>query len=721
VNDIIEVNNEFYILAGSSLADDRVYVLKHGDTFGVFDHYGDIRPVGLGEQGLFHDGTRFLSRFDLKIQDKRPLFLSARGKSGEEILGIDLSNPDFHSHDEVIISRGTIHVARSRFLWEGTLHETLAVSNFGMNPVEFRISLTFDADFADIFEVRGSKRPSRGQRAGPAIEESDLVFSYKGLDSVVRKTRIAFKPSPSAFRGNGAQFVFHMEPRATETIVLSVKCETGSSAANRTRYEMALQSISQELLQRRTETSEIRSSSMLFNDSLERGLSDIFMMLTRTPYGLYPYAGVPWFSTPFGRDGIITALQLLWVNPAIARGVLSFLAATQAVKSDDIAESDPGKILHEMRGGEMAALGEIPFRQYYGSVDATPLFVILAGAYYERTNDREFIENLWPHVEAAVAWIDRYGDFDGDGFVEYRQRSEKGLLHQGWKDSFDGISHSDGQIAAAPVALCEVQGYVYAAKQQASRLCVAFGNKTRASELERQAAELKERFDRTFWCEDQSTFALALDGDKNRCTVRASNAGHCLYVGIAKPERAARLVRTLMSDTSFSGWGVRTLDALEMRYNPMSYHNGSIWPHDNAILAQGFARYGFRHEAQRLFSAVFDLSQYVNMNRLPELVCGFPRIDRQGPILYPVACSPQAWAAGSLFMMLQACLGIRFDAPAGTLTFDHPTLPAFIEGLSIRDLRVGGAVVDLQLHRYGENLAVNVSRRTGQLEVVVLN
>jgi len=718
MNEVIEVGNEFYILAGSSLSDDRSFVLKSGDMFGLFDHYGDVRPYGLGEQGVFYEGTRFLSNLDLKIENRRPLFLSSIAKSGNDLLAVDLSNPDLHDNTEILIPRGTIHVGRYKFLWEGTCHERLDVTNFGMVPVEFQLKLKFDADFADIFEVRGTRRARKGVRSGPIIIEDGIVFSYVGLDEVERTTRVSFKPTGILLPDGTAEFNLRLDPRAAEKIQIAIDCEIGISPVRRPGYDVALESVAHEAAQLRSEAAEIESSKGEFNDSLERGSSDIFMMLTRTPQGLYPYAGVPWFSVPFGRDGIITALQMLWVNPSIARGVLAFLAETQATDSDDSADSTPGKIVHEMRRGEMAALGEIPFRQYYGSVDSTPLFVMLAGAYYTRTADRPFIEKIWPNIEAALKWIDQYGDSDKDGFVEYARHSDKGLVQQGWKDSHDSVFHSDGRLADAPIALCEVQGYAYAARRAAAMLCIALGDWSRGAELEAQAQALKIQFDRTFWCEEKATYALALDGGKNPCQVRSSNPGHCLYTGIASPERVARIVRTLTSETSFSGWGIRTLDSSELRYNPMSYHNGSVWPHDNALIAAGFANFGFKQEALRVFSAIFDLSQAVRLNRLPELICGFPRLERQGPTLYPVACSPQAWAAGSIHMMLEACLGLRIDAPSRSIRFEYPALPPFIKELRIRNLRVGAALVDLSLHRYPDNVGVNVDRRTGPVEIV---
>jgi glycogen debranching enzyme len=367
---------------------------------------------------------------------------------------------------------------------------------------------------------------------------------------------------------------------------------------------------------------------------------------------------VPWFSTVFGRDGIITALQTLWLNPEIAKGVLEYLASSQADRTDAMADSEPGKILHEMRRSEMAATGEVPFARYYGSVDATPLFIILAGAYFDRTADRDFVERLWPNIGRALSWIDDYGDVDGDGFVEYARHSGKGLVQQGWKDSSDSVFHSDGKIAEPPVALCEVQGYVYAAKLAAAKLSRVLGNVDRSCALEVQAETLRTRFEEAFWCEDLGTYALALDGRKRPCRVRASNAGHCLYSGIASPERGRRVAETLLGNEFFTGWGIRTLGKSEVRYNPLSYHNGSIWPHDNSIIASGLARYGSKKLAGQVLLALLDLSSEVDLHRLPELFCGLKRRPAEGPTLYPVACSPQAWSAAAPFLILEGCLGI---------------------------------------------------------------
>ncbi len=374
-----------------------------------------------------------------------------------------------------------------------------------------------------------------------------------------------------------------------------------------------------------------------------------------------------------------------------------------------------------MRADEMAITGEIPFRRYYGSIDATPLFLMLAGAYYKRTGDRVFIESIWSNVERALEWIDRYGDSDGDGFVEYSRKSKHGLIHQGWKDSVDAIFHSDGTSAEAPIVLCEVQGYVYAAKCAVSELAKMLGDAARSRELSKQAETLSRRFEKAFWCEDISSYALALDGQKQPCRVRASNAGHCLFASIATDEHARRVAITLMEETSFSGWGIRTVGSSEARYNPMSYHNGSIWPHDNALIASGFSRYGMKSSAAMVLAGLLDASIFLDLHRLPELFCGFPRRPGESPTLYPVACAPQAWASGAVFLLLEACLGLSISAPERKLVFSKPLLPPFLPQVTIRDLKVADARVDLLLTRHDEgDVGVNVLRRDGEVEIVLL-
>jgi glycogen debranching enzyme len=453
---------------------------------------------------------------------------------------------------------------------------------------------------------------------------------------------------------------------------------------------------------------------------LDRSIADLSMLTSILPTGPFPYAGVPWYSTTFGRDGIITALECLWVDPSLACGVLKFLAATQATTVDPQNDAEPGKILHEARHSEMALTHEIPFGRYYGSVDSTPLFVILAAAYWRRTGDTMLVHDIWPNIEAALEWIDRWGDADGDGFVEYARRSDEGLVQQGWKDSHDSVFHADGRMADAPIALCEVQGYVYDAKLAAATLARVVGNPALALALETQARQLRERFQAAFWCEEIGTYAIALDGAKRQCKVASSNAGQTLWSGIASPEHANRIVDGLMADDFFSGWGIRTIRAGSARYNPMSYHNGSVWPHDNALIAIGMARYGRNEAAMQLLTSMFDASLHFSGHRLPELFCGFARRSGAGPTLYPVACSPQAWAAAAIFGMLQACLGLDIDAARCEISLRTPRLPSFIDWIRITRLGAPAPDADLLLQRYERNVGIEVVRKHSQVGVTVV-
>jgi glycogen debranching enzyme len=718
MEEVIKIHDQFYILATASPTDDRTRVLKHGETFAVFDRFGDVRPLGLGQLGLYHEGTRHVSLFELRFVAQRPLLLSSTVKDTNDVLTVDLTNPDVAEGDKVLLPKGDLHVLRSKFLWQAACYERILVSNYGLHDLAASLVLHFDADFADIFEVRGMSRPRRGQRLEARTEDGAIVMEYVGLDSVKRRTRVCCEPPPQTRSASSVRYDLRLRPHETQALGIVISCEQDAAASTIYGFDRALEASEADARRYRC---DIYTSNQQFNDWVNRSFADVSMMLTDTSSGAYPYAGVPWFSTAFGRDGIITALELLWLEPRIARGVLSFLAATQATTRDAARDAEPGKILHETRKGEMAALGEIPFGQYYGSIDATPLFVVLAGAYYERTGDRRFIESIWKNVEAALRWVDEYGDRDGDGFVEYARESSKGLVHQGWKDSNDSISHDDGELAQAPIALCEVQGYVYAAKRHAAGLASALAMPDRAAELERQAEVLRRSFEERFWCEDLGTYALALDKAKKPCRVRASNAGHCLFTAIASDERGRRTAATLMSDESFSGFGVRTLASCERRYNPMSYHNGSVWPHDNALIAAGFVRYGRRDLAARVLTGLLDSTLFLDLHRLPELFCGFPRRPGQGPTLYPVACAPQAWAAAAVFLLLQSCLGLAVEASHRRVTFLRPLLPPFLERVRIGGLTVGDARVDLLCQRHEHDVSVRVLRREGDPDVVIVS
>jgi glycogen debranching enzyme len=712
---VVEIEGRYYILATSAPADENDAVLKHGDSFAVFDRYGDIRPIGLGEEGLYHRGTRFLSAMGIRLAGERPMLLGSTARGDNSRLAIDLTNPDVMVGDR-LLRAGTVHVSRTKVLWAATCHERVELRNFGEEVVTLPLSFRFAADYVDLFEVRGMRRTGRGTLRRTRVSGSTAILGYDGLDGLRRQTRITLTPAPQSLDAAEARYLVELPPGRSVTIELAIACEF-ERPARRIDYATALDLSARELGGRITRSAHISSSSDDFNDWVGRSLSDIVMMTSETNHGPYPYAGIPWFSTVFGRDGLITALQMLWVQPALARGVLGYLAATQATQDEPERDAQPGKILHEVRHGEMAARMEIPFGRYYGSHDATPLFVVLAEAYYRHTADRGFIEQLWPHIERALAWIDGPADLDGDGFIEYERRTPIGLAHQGWKDSNDAVFHADGRLAEGPIALCELQAYVYAARLGAAGLADVLGHGERAAELRAQAQALRERFEEAFWVAELGTYGIALDGEKQLCRVRTSNPGHCLFGGIVSPERAALVADELLSDAMFSGWGVRTLAAGEPRYNPMSYHDGSIWPHDNAIIALGLGRAGFHEHAARLMTGLFEASRSFGLARLPELFCGFSRRAGEGPTRYPVACSPQAWAAGSVFMLLQACLGLEVDAANRLLRFDHAELPRFLDHLRIDNLAVGDARLNLHVERQRVGARVDVLERWGEVEV----
>jgi glycogen debranching enzyme len=714
-------SDPFYIRTEATAAmDEPGLVLKEGDTFVLLDRHGEIRPTPQGKEGLYHGGTRFLSKLTLGFADRRPLLLGAAVRSDNAAIAVNLTNPDITHEGAIVVPRGTLHLSHTLVLVGGVLHHRLRVRNHALTTVEVMLDLEFDADFADIFEVRGTRRPRRGEKLEAIPSQSGVTLRYRGLDGVIRRTRLAIESPASRLSNDRIRFHCTVKPHGEQLYVFSFSCE-GESSQTHVSFPAAVDTVTSTLESRRAEFGEIHTSNQQFNAWLNRSLSDLCMMLTPTRHGEYPYAGVPWFSVPFGRDGLITAFETLWINPSMARGVLSFLAATQATSEDPDRDAQPGKILHEMRTGEMAALGEIPFDRYYGTHDATPLFVMLAAAYYERTDDTAFIHQIWKSIEAALGWIEKYGDADGDRFVEYARQSPTGLVQQGWKDSFDSMFHSTGELAAAPIGPCEIQAYVYGAFRGGAALAAAVGKPQKASEFATKATTLFEQFDARYWNESIGTYVLALDGAKRPCVVRSSNAGHALFTGIAARDRAASVARTLMAPESFSGGGIRTIATSEARYNPMAYHNGSIWPHDNALIAAGLARYGFRDESLVLLNGMFQASLYMDLYRLPELFCGFVRELGEGPILYPVACSPQAWASASIFLLLQSVLGLEINAGRRLVQFTKPKLPEFLREIGIRGLRIGQETADLVLVRHdNDDVGINVLKKTGGVEIVTI-
>ncbi|MBV1837638.1 glycogen debranching N-terminal domain-containing protein [Acetobacter estunensis] len=719
------VHDDIFTRIGSSvLSSRRIHALKSGDLFGVFDQTGDIFWGQDIADGLYYRDTRYLSGLIFRLGGQRPVLLSSVVRENNIMLSVNLTNETIVLNDGTSLDHDLLHVLRSRFLWNGRCFERIEIRNFDVKRHEISCDLRFFADFADLFEARGMKRARHGVCAEPKVEGDTVTLSCRGLDDRVRTTRIVFCPQPTTLRGDHAAFEFPIDPGQKVLLHIEVQCDpepqTQSEPPNRAFLSSAV-AARRSLRTMSARATAIATSNEVFNEAIRRCICDIYMLVTQKKTGLYPYAGIPWYSTVFGRDGLITALQTLWLDPLIARGVLLYLAANQADREDPQADAEPGKILHEVRLGEMAELGEVPFRRYYGSVDSTPLFVMLAGAYLERTGDVGTLSHLWPHVARAIDWIERFGDRDGDGFVEYGRRNKDGLTNQGWKDSHDSIFHADGTLAEGPIALCEVQAYVYAARRAAAQIGRRLGQTAYAAHQDERADALRVSFNLKFWNDDIDTYVIALDGRKQQCAVRSSNAGHVLLTDMVPAERARRLVRTLMNRRSFSGWGIRTIPEGEARYNPMAYHNGSVWPHDNALIAMGLARHGFREEASRVFEGLIDAALYSDLRRLPELFCGFTRSRSEGPVRYPVACSPQAWAAAALPAALQAVLGLRYDPGQVAVEFTRPTLPESLRELTLFNLAVGGEALTARIVRAGDEVAINVVERSRSILLRITN
>jgi glycogen debranching enzyme len=681
----------------------HLFVLKSDDTFVVADAFGDI--LGEGD-GLFRDDTRVLSRFRLTLGGKAPSLLGARIGQDNVLFTANLANHPLPPLGGEPTPEGVIHVERARLLWEARLYERLRLTNFAERPAVVPLGLSFAADFRDMFEVRGTKRRARGDQLPTEVTADTVLLRYRGLDGMVRASALAFSERPHRLEAGGAVFLVRLDPGARREIYVEVAGDTATAAPSRVRFRAAMARARFAMRAARRRGATIRTTGRLFNEWMGKSRADLALLTTELPTGPYPYAGIPWFSTPFGRDAIVTALQMLWLDPSLARGVLTFLALHQATETSPFQDAAPGKIMHETRKGEMAGLRELPFGRYYGGVDTTPLFVMLAGAYAARTGDLALVGELWPALRAAVGWIEGARAENADGFVAYARGAATGLANQGWKDSHDSVFHADGTDAVGPIALVEVQGYAYAAFGAVAELAERRGEPEQAAHWRARGEALRAAVEARFWVEEQGYYALALDGEGRPCRVRASNAGHLLFAGLPTRERAGHVAAQLLAPPFNSGWGIRTLATGQARFNPMSYHNGSVWPHDTALCVAGLSRYGEREGVVRLVSGLFEAAVGGFDMRLPELFCGFGRSAGAAPIAYPVACLPQAWSSGAVFMVLQACLGLRIDGWGGTVHVDRPRLPIGIDRLTIRRLVVGGATVDLTFQRVGDRVAV---------------
>jgi glycogen debranching enzyme len=709
--DDLTVGDRYYILASSVAADLPRVVLKHDGAFLVADRRGDFPRLPRSEFGFYVDDTRFLHALELRLAGERPILLNAAVAEDAEQVTVELTNGDLRRDERLVLRGRSIRVARRLGIGARELRQSVTLENFSGEPQEFELGWEFAADFADVFEVRGVTRDRRGTALPPECEHAGVRLGYRGLDGVVRTTRIAFSPAPVAVTPGSARYRLTFPPGGRVELSMTIAAEGAAGAPSGTRRRRARPAP--------LGAATLETSHQSMNRWLARARADVRMLLTDTSDGPVPYAGIPWFVAPFGRDSEIAALQVLPFEPEIARGTLRFLARYQGRTHDDFTDQEPGKILHEYRRGEMAACREIVFIPYYGSVDATPLFIILLAEYLRWTGDEDLVRALWPAFERALGWIRGNDGRHGDAFLTYIRRSPRGLDNQGWKDAQDAVMHDSGALAPPPIALVEVQAYKHAALLGAAEIAATVGRGELAGPLRHEARQLAERFEREFWLEPEAFYALALDGHGQPCRVITSNPGHCLWTGLARPSRAGAVVKRLMATDVFSGWGIRTLAAGEQLYNPMSYHNGSVWPHDTAIAAVGMRRYGFIDSFLTLATGLFEAVLNLEGLRLPELLCGFPRAPGFGPTRYPVACSPQAWSAGAVFQLVGGMLGLEADAAENRLTLNEPILPPWLDWIAVRGLRIRHSSLDLLVSRGRQQAAVELLDRRGDAELVV--
>lgn len=709
-----------YDIRASAGADIPKLVLKHDDAFLVADRLGDVPGIPDGAFGFYTEDTRFLQRLELDLEGQRLLLLNATIGGERWESAIDLTNADVVRGGRLWLPSRTLRISRRLTIFDRRLYQMVAIESFARQAHEITLTWNFGTDFVDVFEVRGHRRLARGVAQPPRVEPSAVELPYRGRDGVVRTTRLDFEPAPTELDAATARYRLRLAPHGRTEIAVSVAAAVGLvPPARPLGWEEALSQRSAVVDGLRRDWARVASDHQGFNRWVERSRSDLHLLLTATDDGFVPYAGIPWYVAPFGRDALVTALQVLPFAPEIARGTLRFLARHQARADDPFTDQEPGKILHEYRRGELASCREIPFLPYYGSVDATPLFVMLLAEYARWTGDVDLARDLWPAVDRALAWMASHSTGDEPGYLRYARRSARGLDNQGWKDSYDAVMHASGALAPRPVAVVEAQGYQYAALLGAAAVAEAIGLADCAPTLRARAERLRVRFERDFWMEAENFYALALDGDDRACRVIASNPGHCLWTGIVSGARAPAVSQRLMASDMFTGWGLRTLGARELLYNPMSYHDGSVWPHDTAIAALGMRRYGLVEPFLALATALFEAAVHFPESRMPELFCGFPRRPGHGPTRYPVACEPQAWSAGVVFHLITGMLGLVPSAAENRLTLDRPRLPAWLQWIEVHGLGLGKSRVTLRATQGREGAAVELLARDGDVELVV--
>ncbi len=702
-------------------------VLKEGYAFLTSLPSGEIPGENTGELGFYYQDTRFLSCHEMWLEDTKPVFLSGDTRDSH-FAQIELTNREIHL-DQLQVPLQTVHLRISRVLGDSFL-QRFRLLNFNNFPVTLRFKLLLGADYLDVFEVRGLKRPRRGTLLAPEATSSGACFAYAGLDGKKRLTEVCFSRPPDRVEIRGQrvelQFIFHLVPREKYYLFMQVHprvLKSGSGCAVQvadigSSFYKSARDLIVDYNDWKGRCTLIETDNEIFNAMLQRSVTDLRSLTTRYEgWGSIIEAGIPWYGAPFGRDALITSWQTLMLNADIARNTLKFLAALQGTKVDAWREERPGKIPHEIRFGEMASAGEVPHTPYYGSVDSTLWFIILLSEYHRWTADFTLLQELAPALDKALHWCTTYGDLDGDGFIEYMRESERGLINQGWKDSWDAVVDRRGEFPRGPIALVEVQAYYYLALRRAAGLVRFLGNEDGARALGERAESLQRAFLDAFWLPDEDFAAFALDGDKKKVRCTVSNPGHCLFTGILPADKAVQVARRLFARDMYSGWGIRTMSAQEYPYNPMSYHNGSVWPHDNVIIARGLRRYGLLDDLCKLAESLYRAALFFPYNRLPELFCGFTRRGATGPVRFPTACDPQAWAVGSMFLLLQTMLGL--ECLGRNLHVRSPVLPEWVNELVIKNLQVGGGVVDLEFARKEGRTYCSVLRREGKVRVVM--
>jgi len=698
-------------------------VIKDNELFLCARTDGDVAAPRVSGEGFYAHDTRYLSEIRFEVGGAAPVALSYAAVDDHAI--VDSTNANLPREALPPVPQQSLSISRELMIASGRLYYLARVLNFLREPVTTSLSLTLAADFADIFEVRGGpRRRVRGHALSPKQLERGIALAYVGEDEAFREAVIEFDPRPARVELDADRVQAHWEvtldPGLPVTVLMTAEPSLGGRRRPRRRIETAAAELAQAESEWESRCTRTASNNLLFDGLLAKSRRDLRALVIPAPGGQIVSAGIPWYVAPFGRDALVTSSEALVLNPDLARDALRVLAKLQASEDDPWRDAEPGKIMHELRVGELAGVGIVPHTPYYGTVDATPLFLMCAADYYAWTGDVETLGALRPALDAALVWIDEFGDRDGDGFIEYERRSPGGLRNQGWKDSHDSVVHADGSLAEGPIALVEAQGYVYRAKLTIADVYAALGAHDVALRLRGEAEHLKEAFNEAFWNPLEGTFALALDGRKHQVASVTSNPGHCLYCGIVAPNKAAAVAERLMAADMFCGWGVRTLSSSCPAYNPMSYHNGSVWPHDNAIIAAGLKRYGHDDAVRRIADALFDVATSARDFRLPELYCGFDRSERSAVVAYPVACIPQAWAAAAPFLLLQAMLGISADAPGRALRIERPVLPDWLQRIRLERLRIGDTSVTLDFKRDGRVTGFALLEQDGELDVTMV-